>query len=318
MKTLGFVISKKENEFRRAIVLDDIKKIKNKKFVYFENGYGEILGFTDNDLNNLGFKTLSREKIYKCDIIVDPKIGDSEDILKIENKIVFGWIHATQNYYITQHFVDNKLTGYAWEKMFDDNKRHIFNINNQIAGEAAILHAMLVYGKKIENMNVAILGNGNTSKGAQNILNKFNNKITIYTSENEENFKKDFFNYDIIVNCILWNVERKDHILYKEDLSKLKKGSLIIDVSCDHNGGIETSIPTTINNPIYVIDGIYHYAVDHTPSILYRNSSVAISHEIINYIDDLIEEKYNKILENAKIIENGKILDNEIVRYQNR
>lgn len=318
MRTLGFVISKKENEFRRAIVLDDIKKIKNKEYVYFESGYGDVLGFSDADLNKLGFKILSNEEIFKCDIIVDPKIGDSEDISKMKDKIVFGWIHATQNYDITQHFIDNKLTGYAWEKMFDNNKRHVFNINNQIAGEAAVLHAMIVYGKKIENMNVAVLGNGNTSKGAQNILNKFNNRIMVYTSNDEEKFKKEFFNYDVIVNCILWDVTRKDHILYKEDLCKLKKGSLIIDVSCDHNGGIESSVPTTINNPIYEIDGIYHYVVDHTPSILYKDSSVAISHEVINYIDDLIEEKYNKILDDAKIIENGKIIDEEIIKYQGR
>lgn len=318
MRTLGFVISKKENEFRRAIVLDDAKKIKNKEYVYFESGYGDVLGFSDTDLNKLGFKILSSEEIFKCDIIVDPKIGDSEDISKMKDKTVFGWIHATQNYDITQHFIDNNLTGYAWEKMFDNNKRHVFNINNQIAGEAAVLHAMIVYGKKIENMNVAVLGNGNTSKGAQNILNKFNNKITVYTSNDEEKFKKEFFNYDVIVNCILWDVTRRDHILYKEDLFKLKKGSLIIDVSCDHNGGIESSIPTTINNPIYEIDGIYHYVVDHTPSILYKDSSVAISHEVINYIDDLIEEKYNKILDDAKIIENGKIIDEEIIKYQGR
>lgn len=318
MKTIGFVISKKENEFRRAIILDDIKKIKNKEYVYFESGYGDVLGFSDIDLNKLGFKTLSNEEIFKCDIIVDPKIGDSEDISKMKNKIVFGWIHATQNYDITQRFIDNKLTGYAWEKMFDDNKRHIFNINNQIAGEAAVLHAMIVYGKKIENMNVAVLGNGNTSKGAQNILNKFNNKITVYTSADEEKFKTEFFNYDIIVNCILWDITRKDHILYKKDLSRLKKGSLIIDVSCDHNGGIESSIPTTINDPIYEINGVYHYVVDHTPSVLYRDSSIAISHEVINYVDDLIEEKYNKVLDDAKIIENGKIIDKEIIEYQVR
>ena len=59
-----------------------------------------------------------------------------------------------------------------------------------------------------------------------------------------------------------------------------------------------------------------HY--DHTPSILYKDSSVAISHEVINYIDDLIEEKYNKILDDAKIIENGKIIDEEIIKYQGR
>ncbi|MGM9876378.1 MAG: N(5)-(carboxyethyl)ornithine synthase [Bacilli bacterium] len=317
MRTLGFVISKKENEKRRAIVFEDIKKIKNKKYVYFEEGYGNILGFSDDDILKLGCNILDSEKIYDCDIICDPKIGDSVDIDKIKNKIVFGWIHATQNYDITQHFIDNKLTGYAWEKMYD-GKRHIFMMNNQIAGEAAVIHAMLLSGKLFENLDIAILGNGNTSKGAQKILNKFDNRVRVYNSSEEKKFKEEIFKYDIIINCILWDVTRKDHIIYKNDLKKLKRGCLIIDVSCDHNGGIESSIPTTINNPMYEVDGVYHYAVDHTPSIFYNDSSVVISNEVVNYIDDLIEGKDNAILDNALIINNGIIVDNEIIKYQQR
>lgn len=317
MRTLGFVISKKENEKRRAIVFEDIKKIKNKKYVYFEEGYGNILGFSDDDILKLGCNILDSEKIYDCDIICDLKIGDSVDIDKIKNKIVFGWIHATQNYDITQHFIDNKLTGYAWEKMYD-GKRHIFMMNNQIAGEAAVIHAMLLSGKLFENLDIAILGNGNTSKGAQKILNKFDNRVRVYNSSEEKKFKEEIFKYDIIINCILWDVTRKDHIIYKNDLKKLKKGCIIIDVSCDHNGGIESSIPTTINNPMYEVDGVYHYVVDHTPSIFYNDSSVAISNEVVNYIDDLIEGKDNAILDNALIINNGTIVDNEIIEYQQR
>ena len=45
----------------------------------------------------------------------------------------------------------------------------------------------------------------------------------------------------------------------------MKRGSMIVDISCDRNGGIETSIPTTIENPSYIVDGLRHYVVDHTP-----------------------------------------------------
>ena len=317
MKTIGFVISKKENENRRAIVLDDIKKIRNRENLYFEKGYGDVLGFSDNDIINLGCHIADFDDIYNCDVICDPKIGDSVYLDKIKNKTVFGWIHATQNYDITEHFIKNKITGYAWEKMYD-GKRHIFEGNNQIAGEAAVMHAMILYGKIFENMNIAILGNGNTSRGAQRILNKFNNNIKVYNSKEENIFKKEFAKYDIIVNCILWDVSRKDHIIYNSDLKEMKKGSLIIDISCDHNGGIESSVPTTIDNPMYEKNGIFHYVVDHTPSILYKDSSKSISNEVTNYIDDLIEDNYNKVLNDALIIKDGKIIDNEIIEYQNR
>lgn len=317
MRTIGFVISKKENENRRAITLEDIKKIKNKKYVYFENGYGNILGYSDKDIIDLGCNVVDEKKVYNCDIICDPKIGDSLYLNNIKNKIVFGWIHATQNRDITDIFIKNKLTGYAWEKMFD-SERHVFEENNQIAGVAAVIHAMTLCGKLFENLNVAILGNGNTSKGAQKVLNKFNNNIRVYTIDEENLFKKEFYNYDIIVNCILWDVNRNDHIIFKEDLKKMKKGSLIIDISCDHNGGIETSIPTTIDNPIYEVDGITHYVVDHTPSILFKDSSCAISKEVVNYVDLFIENDSCEVLDKALIIENGNIIDSEIIKYQGR
>lgn len=317
MKTIGFLISEKENEERRALVLEDLKKIKNKKFLFFQKGYGKRIGFTDEDLIQEGCNVCNKEDILKCDVICEPKIGDSDELKLIKNKTIFGWIHATQNYDITQICIDNKLTVYAWEKMFEEN-RHVFYRNNQIAGQASVLHAMLNYGKQFDELKVAVLGNGNTSIGAVNILNKLGAKVEIYNRKTEENFKKEMQKYDIIVNCVLWDISRKDHIIYKRDLKKLKKGALIIDISCDRNGAIETSIPTAIDNPIYMVDGIMHYVVDHTPTLLYKDASESISNQISKYLDDLIEEKENMVLKNSLIIKNGKIIDEEIIKFQNR
>ena len=157
MKSIGFLISNKEHEKRRAIELEDIDKVKNKDFLVFQSGYGVELGYTDEELMNTGCKVANREDVMKCDIICEPKIGDMEDLEKLRNKTIFGWIHATQNYDITQKCVDNKLTVYAWEKMFEKD-RHIFSINNQIAGRAAVLQAMIEYGKEFKNLKIAVLG----------------------------------------------------------------------------------------------------------------------------------------------------------------
>ena len=65
----------------------------------------------------------------------------------------------------------------------------------------------------------------------------------------------------------MWDTTRTDRIIYKEDLKKMKPGTLIIDVSCDPHLEIETSHPTTIDDPVYVVDGVIHYAVDNTPAM---------------------------------------------------
>ena len=317
MKTVGFLISEKENENRRAITMGDIDKIKNKEQLYFQKGYGDKLGFSDDDLIKLGCKVVEKEDIFSCDIICDPKIGDSLDLDKMKGKTIFGWIHATQNYDITQRCIDNKLTVYAWEKMYDGN-RHIFYKNNQIAGQASVLHAMLCYGKQFHGLNVAILGNGNTSIGASNILHKLGAKVEIFNRKIEKNFVKEMEKFDVIVNCVLWDVNRKDHIVCRSDLKRLKRNSLIIDVSCDKNGAIESCIPTTVENPTYIEEGIMHYAVDHTPTFLFKDATESISKEVVKFLDDMIEGKKNVILKEALIIENGTIIDDEINVFQGR
>lgn len=317
MNNIGFLISEKENEKRRALIFEDIKKIKNKKNLFFQKGYGNVLGIEDIEFEKIGCNVVDKEKVLNCDIICNPKIGDEECLKKIKNRKIFGWIHATQNYSITQILINNRITAIAWEKMYDNN-RHIFDKNNQIAGKAAVLHAILCYGEGIENKNVAILGNGNTAKGAIEIAKLLNANVEVFARKDEKEFIRRMKNFDVIINCILWDVTRKDHIIYRGDLKKLKKGTMIIDVSCDKNGAIETTIPTTIEKPIYYIDEIMHYAVDHTPSLLHREASKSISVEVSKYIDDLIFDKNNNILENAIIIKDGRIIDDEINKFQRR
>ena len=134
----------------------------------------------------------------------------------------------------------------------------------------------------------------------------------------EELFKEELPMFDVVVNCVLWDVKRKDHIITKEDLKHMKKGALIIDVSCDKNGAIETSVPTTIESPTYKVEGIMHYVVDHTPSLYYKTFSYENSQLLYRYINQLINETCGSTLQNALIIENGNIVDNDINVFQGR
>ena len=317
MKKIGFICSSKENEKRRALVFDDIKKIRNRSYLYFEKNYFKDFNISDDKLLELGVNVLSKEDVLKCDIICDPKIGDALYLDKLNNQTIFGWIHATQNKEITDILIKQKLSCYAWEKMFENNV-HTFYRNNQIAGIASVLHAIICYGKLPTNLNVAILGSGNTSTGAKEILEKLGARVRVFKRNEEELFKTLYREYDIIVNAVLWDVNRTDHILYRTDLSEMRPGSLIIDISCDHNGAIESSIPTSIEKPTYIVDGIMHYVVDHTPSLLFKDASESISKEIVKFLDDLIEEKENKILKDCLIIKNGVVIDEEINKYQGR
>src|SRR5690554_4338132 len=109
---------------------------------------------------------------------------------------------------------------------------------------------------------------------------------------------------------------KKDRLIYKEDLKKFKKGTMIIDVSCDPYLEIETSHPTTIDNPIYIEENIIHYCVDNTPAMFPHTATSVISKGLYKYIDELIEDIYSEVLKNAIVINNGKIIDQKIIDFR--
>lgn len=318
MKTIGFPISHKENENRRSIVPEHIALMKHPEYLCFEEGYGKVLGIEDEEYMAMGCRMRSREETLQQDVICDPKVGDAGyfDLLHA-GQTIFGWVHATQNRDITDSIVNHGLTAYAWEHMYEGG-RHVFWRNNELAGEAAVMHAYQCYGRMPYETKVAVIGRGNTARGVTKVLNMLGAEVMQYDRRTEELLRMELAQYDVVVNCVLWDVMRKDHIISREDLKRMKKGAMIIDVSCDRNGGIESSVPTSIEQPAYMVDGIVHYAVDHTPSLFYKTFSRDNSALLYPYLDELIEDRCGKVLRDALIIREGQILDQEIIRFQKR
>lgn len=320
MKSVGFIISHKENEQRRALIPEDIDLIPQelRKNIFLERGYGEVLGYSDAIYQEKGISIVSREEALTKDILVDPKIGDGDYIHHLhKGQTIFGWVHAVQNKEIADSIIRNQATAIAWEDMYYAGK-HTFWRNNEIAGEAAIMHAYSLYGIFPYETKVALLGNGNVARGAYRILISLGADVTQYNRRSEGLFHQEIDQYDVIVNAILWDTNRADHIIYKEDLKRLKPGALIIDISCDRAGGVETSIPTTIESPTYDVDGITHYVVDHTPSIFFKTISRSLSKIVATRIPLIMQDQLSEELEKAIAIKDGKIIDHRIIDFQNR
>lgn len=317
MKTVGLLISHKNGEKRRAVLPEDVKKVNHPELLFFEKGYAETLNIDDSEYINAGANIVSREEALQKDIIVDVKLGDAEYIKDLDpGKILFGWAHAVQSIDFTTEVINGKHTLYAWEDLYEDG-RYIFYKNREIAGEAAMLHAIPMMGFMPYEAKFAILGNGQTAKGVQRILYGLGAKqVDIYGRRLETLFRKEMFKYDVIVNCILWDTNRKDRIIYKEDLKKFKKGTFIVDVSSDVELEIETSHPTTIDDPIYEVDGVVHYSVNNTPALFSMTVTKVLSERISELLNPLIEEEYSKMLEKAKEIDCGGIILEDIKKYR--
>lgn len=321
MKTMGLLISHKNGERRRALLPAQIESIKYSNFLFVEKGYGDSIGYSDDDYRAVGANIVGRDEALNCDILMDVKLGDADYLDTIgNNKILFGWAHAVQGIEFTSSVLNHDHTVIAWEEIFEDG-RYIFYRNREVAGEAAILHAFRYCGMMPYDAKVAIIGNGQTAKGALRVLHGLGAKVDVFPHKLEKLFIKKMFDYDVLVNCVMWDTSRTDRIIYKDDLKKMKQGTLIIDVSCDPHLEIETSHPTTIDNPVYLVDGIIHYAVDNTPAMYPITITKELSKGIMKYVDIIISEEYEDYPDNLKAatqIINGHIVDERISEFRKK
>ena len=321
MKTMGLLISHKNGEKRRALLPEQVKHLAHPELLYFEKGYGESVGYSDDEYISAGAQVVPREEALTCDIITDVKLGDADYLDSLDDKkILFGWAHAVQGVDFTSSVLNHNHTVVAWEEIYEDG-RYIFYRNREVAGEAAIMHAFRYSGKMPYDCRVAILGNGQTAKGALRILYGLGAEVDIYPRKFEKLFVKKMFDYDVLVNCVMWDTSRTDRIIYKDDLKKMKPGTLIIDVSCDPHLEIETSHPTTIDDPVYTVDGVIHYAVDNTPAMYPITVTKVLSEGIAKYVDILVSEEIDQFPENLKKatqIIDGHILDERIMEFRNK
>jgi N5-(carboxyethyl)ornithine synthase len=316
MEEIGFPSTTKENEKRIAVLPVDVPQVEHVDMLVFEQGYGLEHGYSDEAYRRAGARVAPRDVVCRCPIICSPKPQISDPYFR-EGATLFGWIHAVQGREITDVLLANHMTAIAWEDMFSDG-RHTFWRNNEISGEAAIAHALLQWGRLPYECDIAIIGRGNVARGALRALERYGCETIVYDRKTSHLLRREIGRYDVIVNGVLWDVFRDDHLVYEEDLEKMKPGSMIVDISCDPHMGIESSRATTINKPVYWHKGILHYAVDHTPTLFFRSVSQSISQEVARFLDKLIMGDTDATLDRATIIRRGVIVDERIRRFQKR
>jgi alanine dehydrogenase len=87
----------------------------------------------------------------------------------------------------------------------------------------------------------------------------------------------------LVIGAVLLPGAKAPKLVRREDLKLMKPGSVIVDVAVDQGGCIETSKPTTHENPTYVVDGIIHYAVANMPGGVPRTSTLALTNATFPY-----------------------------------
>ena len=150
-------------------------------------------------------------------------------------------------------------------------------------------------------MNVLILGGGVVGQGALSVLYALGAKVTVMDINvgvlrmlsDRYNQKIDTMvctkeaiasllpQTDMVINCVKWPKERTDFLIDKEMLSTMEPGSVLVDISNDDPGAIESSHETHHDDPRYVVNGVVHYCVSNIPGAVAHSTSVALAAETL-------------------------------------
>jgi alanine dehydrogenase len=78
-------------------------------------------------------------------------------------------------------------------------------------------------------------------------------------------------------------------VVNRQTVGRMKQGAVIVDVSVDQGGCVETTRPTSHSDPVYVVDGVIHYAVPNIPGIVPQTSTLALTNTSFPFILRLAE-----------------------------
>lgn len=103
------------------------------------------------------------------------------------------------------------------------------------------------------------------------------------------NIRKAVRYADVVIGAVLLKGEKAPHIVTEEMVKEMKAGSVIVDVSIDQGGCIETSRPTTIEDPVFVRHGVVHYCVPNMPATVARTATAGLTNALLPYIQEIAE-----------------------------
>jgi alanine dehydrogenase len=129
------------------------------------------------------------------------------------------------------------------------------------------------------------------------------NVITLMS--NAQNIREKIREADLLIGAVLIEGARTPVLVTEAMISTMKPGAVIVDVSIDQGGCMETSRPTTHSNPIYKVHEVIHYCVTNIPGAVGRTSTYALTNASLPYVLEVADMGYHKAAMESPAIRNG-------------
>ncbi len=293
--------------------------------VFVETGAGELSGYPDEAYRAVGVKLCdSAAALYEAATLIvkvkEPVEGDLRHLRA--DHILFSYLHLAAAPALTLRLREIGLTAVAFETVQeDDGHLPLLAPMSDIAGRLSIqlgtglLHmpqggkGLLLGGAPAAARGrVVVIGAGTAGGAAVGVAAALGAEVTVFDRKRErleamrevgpnvtalyawpDLIEAAVLEADLVVGAVLIPGARAPHVVTAGQVSRMAQGSVIVDISVDQGGCIETTRPTDYRTPTYVVDGVVHLAVTNMPGAVPKTASQALSAALSPWLLPLAE-----------------------------
>jgi alanine dehydrogenase len=317
--------------------------------VLVEAGAGKEAGYPDEAYERAGASLLpDAEAVFReAELIIKVKEPQPVEWARLTDKhILFTYLHLAPDPEQAEGLLRSGCAAIAYETVTDANGGlPLLAPMSEVAGRIAVFSAgetllkhnggmglllsgvpgvpparIVVLGGGVVGMNAARMAAG---LGAEVVIversiprmreldNMFQGRIlTRYSTQDA--VEEEVLKADVVVGAVLTAGASAPKLVRREHLKKMKRGSVLVDVSIDQGGCFETSRPTTHNDPTYVVDGVVHYCVANMPGAAPRTSSEALVHATLPFGLQLADQGLEALNKNRHLAKGLNVLKGQV------
>jgi alanine dehydrogenase len=302
--------------------------------VLIEKGAGLGAGIADEEYSQAGAQIISTsdELWQRADMIVKVKEPlEAEYVSMRPGQILYTFLHLAAEPRLTHVLLEREVTGIAYETIQVGRTLPLLKPMSEVAGRMSIQvgawclekhqggKGLLLCGVTgVKKGCVTILGGGTVGVSAASVALGMGAQVTLLDTNlerleyldhishgrlqtlfsSEHNIEQSVLEADLVIGGVLIAGAKAPKLVTKHLVSRMSKGSVIVDVAIDQGGCIETMKPTNHDNPTFLVDGVVHYGVTNMPGAVARTSTFALAHATMPYMKKIADLGVRAALKN--------------------
>lgn len=333
----------KNHEYRVGLTPASVKELTHHGHqVFVENQAGEGVGFFNQDYQAAGATIIqSAEEVFeKAELIVKVKEPQAIERARLTpDHTLFTYLHLAPDAPQTEDLISSGATCIAYETVTDNRGRlPLLAPMSEVAGRMSIQagarcleksmagRGMLLGGVPgVEPAKVVIIGGGVVGQNAaamavgmgadvivldrsldalRTLDARYGNQIKTVFSTSQA-IEQHVIEADLVIGGVLLPGAAAPKLITRELISKMKAGSVIVDVAIDQGGCAETAKATTHDQPTYIVDDVVHYCVANMPGAVARTSTLALNNATLPFVLQIANKGTRQALKDDSHLLNG-------------